>query len=328
MNKNDPLSRWKTPKIAARPRTESETRDLAVRVCARELKPISLHYAIMAVPVLVLCYLLWGLIFYLVFSEESGSLIGDYNDFFIVIWGALVTTSLKFWSVFCGILVTKYLGLWLFSGEEKITLRTTLRSMRGQWGQTVYFLLLTRLIRLRSCYAEIILLENTPFWKGENGVSTKRRVKQVNSFGSFFKLGFGSLVTESFVIMGVAVGCGVFFLLALSIFQNAVVAFTLTTILWFPILVAASQLYMTVYRFCSYINYRVKNETWDVELLFKSELAKLEKDSSVHVDNQLPGRLFTGNKRLGPLVLEPNRAAVQDNNVDDSLQSNKHQETE
>ena len=195
MNTNDPLAHWKKPNISARPRTENETRDLAVRVFARNLKPISILYAIMAVPALLLCYALWIGGFYLLFSEETG---GEFYDFFSVacFWWVLVTASVYFLSEFCGVLVTKYLGLWLFSGEETVSLRTTLHSMRGRWGQSIYFLLLTRLIRLRSFYAEIILLENTPFWKTENGVSTKRRVKHVNSSGSFFALGLRSLVTE------------------------------------------------------------------------------------------------------------------------------------
>lgn len=328
MKTNDPLSHWKTPNISARPRTESETRDLAVRVFARNLKPISLLYAIMAVPALLLCYLLWIGGFYLLLSGEL-SLGEDFEGIFTAasFWWVLVTASLYFLSEFCGALVTKYLGLWLFSGEEKITLKTTLHSMRGRWGQTIYFLLLTRLIRLRSFYAEILLLENTPFWRTENGVSTKRRVKQVNSSGSFFALGLSSLVTESFVNIGVSAGAGVFFLLAYAVLQNAVVAFFLTAVLWIPVLTAASRLYMTVYHFCSYVNYRVKNESWDVELLFKSELAKLEKDSLATVGATLPSRGFVGNRRLGPLVLEPNLKGGE-NGGDDPLQRNEVKEAE
>lgn len=328
MNTNDPLSHWKTPNISARPRTESETRDLAVRVFARNLKPISLLYAIMAVPALLLCYLLWIGVFYLLLSGEL-SLGEDFEGIFTAasFWWVLVTASLYFLSEFCGALVTKYLGLWLFSGEEKVTLKTTLHSMRGRWGQTIYFLLLTRLIRLRSFYAEILLLENTPFWRTENGVSTKRRVKHVNSSGSFFALGLSSLVTESFVNMGVSVGVGVFFLLAYAVFQNVILAFFLTAVLWLPILTAASRLFMTVYHFCSYVNYRVKNESWDVELLFKSELAKLGKDSIAMVGDQTPSRAFVGSKRLGPLVLDSN-LMERENGVDDPLQNDEHKETE
>ncbi|MGN0930444.1 MAG: hypothetical protein ACI4NP_01860 [Thermoguttaceae bacterium] len=328
MNTNDPLSHWKTPNISARPRTENETRDLAVRVFARNLKPISLHYAIMAVPALLLCYLFWIGSFYLLFSEET-SLGGDFYDCFTVacIWWVLVTASLYYLSEFCGALVTKYLGMWLFSGEERVTLKTTLHSTRGRWGQSIYFLLLTRPIRLRSFYAEILLLENTPFLRTENGVSTKRRVKRVNSSGSFFALGLGSLVTESFVNMGVSVGCGVFFLLALAVFQNVILAFFLTAVLWLPILTAASRLFMTVYHFCSYVNYRVKNESWDVELLFKSELAKLGKDSIAMVGDQTPSGAFVGNKRLGPLVLDPN-LMERENGVDAPLQNDEHKEAE
>lgn len=326
MNTNDPLAHWKKPNISARPRTENETRDLAVRVFARNLKPISILYAIMAVPALLLCYALWIGGFYLLFSEETG---GEFYDFFSVacFWWVLVTASVYFLSEFCGVLVTKYLGLWLFSGEETVSLRTTLHSMRGRWGQSIYFLLLTRLIRLRSFYAEIILLENTPFWKTENGVSTKRRVKHVNSSGSFFALGLRSLVTESFVNMGVFIGGWAFFLLAYAVLQNVDVAFSLTAVLWIPILTAASRIYMTVYHFCSYVNYRVKNESWDVELLFKSELAKLGKDPIETVGDHWPSRAFAGNKRLGSLVLEPILKG-EESRVDDSLQRDEHKETE
>lgn len=274
-SQDDPLLNWKRPRIVVRKRTHNEQRELAINLACKELKSTSLLYAALAVPTLLVDYVLWFCLANLVFHVDWNTFLlrNAWNSTllsFCVVW---ITITLQ--TSFIGSLVTQYLGLWLFAGGEKVGFKRVLKSWGERWGQTFYYLLLTRPIRLSAFYTEVILLERLPFYGSHARLSTRRRVKNINSGGVGSEALSCFIGTEFYVVSGMVAA-----LMTLAYLTNVVVddvtITTFTTIVFhMPILAVACRFFNVVYNFCRYINYRIVSEGWDVELRFKTELARL-----------------------------------------------------
>lgn len=126
--------------------------------------------------------------------------------------------------------------------------------------------------------SEIILLERTPF-RAENprgGVSTesRRRILHTHRSGDLF--GRALLGTLSALVLIAAVASGLLALVWILGFEE-----TWTETLVFLSAVVAGWLavgYLSVVRFLSYLDQRIRNEGWELELLMWAEKARLERE--------------------------------------------------
>lgn len=300
---DDPLSNWKRPKIVVRKRTLNEIRDLAIRIVCSEYKPIAFYYVVLAVPVLALDYLLWLFLGWDWFRGSGGS-----NDIFSLIDSITSCSLLAFFiwlvitleSEFVGSLVTEYLGLWLFVGDSEVRSKSVFKSWWECKFQLFYFLILTRVFRSGSFYPETILLERHPFLGKAGRISTRRRVKNIKSGGVGAETFFAFWGAEFYISSGVLIGWLLLFYFTSSIIDDSFLAFFLSATFFFPPFLMACRLFNVVYNFCYYVNYRISCEGWDVDLTFKTELAKY-RDS---IDSDF-GATSSGSRTLGALVLEP-----------------------
>ena len=176
---------------------------------------------------------------------------------------------------FVGSLVTEYLGIWLFSGDEKIPVKRVFREWRQRLFQLFYYLVFTRVIRFRSFYPETILLERHPFFGRAGRLSTRRRVKNINSADVGTEAFSAFIGTEFYILAGVVFGCVISYFFISTIMGDRVLSWFISTIFVFPTFLMACRLFNVVYNFCNYINYRISCEGWDVDLTFKTELVRL-----------------------------------------------------
>ena len=302
MDRKTPQRDWLRRSIAIRKRTLNETRDLALRVAVKKLPTLLFYYALLAVPVYFVNLALWALWFpWEDVIEPQFGRVSVYHWSFLfpsVVW---LTVSLE--TAFIGSLVSQYLGIWLFSPDEReIHWKFVVRSWRERWFQLIYYLILTRPIRLRRFYVETILLERAPFRGDGKRISTRKRVANMNSgYGGsgFFEL----LCTESYLICGVISGLLLIGSIVNSFVPDEVPKIVLLDFLFFPVFIFGCKLYNVVYNFFSYINYRIASEGWDIDLAFKTqarELVALDRSE----DETIPKRFRRG-RTLGSLSLDP-----------------------
>ncbi len=257
--KND----WTRQAIAVRKRSTGETRDLAFLVIGREFKRLAFYFALLAVPI-------WALdaLFFALFLFGAPSEIGETGVLFwqncFVYWIIALETA------FVGSLATRYLGVWLFESERKIERREIVASWAERLPQLFYFLVLTRVFRRGTFYAETILLERTPFRKTSGRYSTAERVRS-------FRRG----VLEPNLWPATAAFSGYFLLDKIGPTLIATGDVWAAAFHWaiFPAFLFGLRFYVVVLDFLRYINYRVATEGWDLELAFKVERAKLAFDA-------------------------------------------------
>ena len=297
MKKNTPLN-W-SPGIVIRKRTMNETRDLALRILGRNFKALLPYYLTLALPVYAFNLLLWGVLFFVVGPLTTGASYDPVAREIEIL--AIIYATILYESSFVGSLTTAYLGVWLFAPDERaIKYRSVVRTWRSSWFQLVYYLILTRIIRTRVFYPETILLEKTPFRSRSDRISTKERVRNINlSFQGVFSTGFFSM--ESYMFAGVLSGGLLFSGLVKGLFPDSVVYLFIINAAIVPALVFGSRLYVAVYRFFSYINYRIESEGWDLDLAFRTELSKRSRVDEE--DQTIPAR-FRRSKTLAPIHLD------------------------
>ena len=300
---DDPLSNWKRPKIVVRKRTLNEIRDLAFRIICSEYRPLTFYYVVLAAPVLLLDYVLWAFLGWnwLHSAGSSGAFwfLADFASFSTLAFFVWLTITLE--TEFIGSLATEYLGLWLFSGDVEIRTKSVFKSWWERKFQLYYFLVFTRLIRRGGFYAETILLERHPFRKKDGRISTKRRVRNIKSGGVGAEATFSFWLTEFYIFTGIVSGWALLYYLASTVIDDKFLAFFLSATFFFPPFLMACRLFNVVYNFCYYVNYRISCEGWDVDLVFKTELAKY-RDS---YDGSSVASPVARGKTLGSLILEP-----------------------
>lgn len=327
MTKNDSLPNWQTPMITPRKRTLNETRDLAIHVIGRLYKPLAFYFSILAVPVFALDFLLWALLF-----SPREMLFGDFwgterffelATRFTVVW---LTISLE--THFVGSLVTQYLGMWLFSGNEPIPPKRVLKSWGRRWFQILYFCVATRILRRPSFYPEVILLEQTPFFRTAERFSTRKRVRYVRSSGLGVGSLFSVLTNETFIVCGVLSAYVFVYMAVNTVFPTEALSSYLSTFVCAPLLIFACKLFNVVFNFCSYINYRVSAEGWDVDLAFKTELIRFGADDDEQSFSGA-GRRRARSRTLAPIssaLLKSTELSLRTSAVDESGHEKPSQE--
>ncbi len=259
--KND----WTRQAIVVRRRSTSETRDLAFLVIGREFKNLAFYFALLAVPA-------WGLdaLFFALFLFGAPSEIAESGESGALFWqNCVVYAVVALETAFVGSLATRYLGVWLFESERKIERREIIASWAERLPQLFYFLVLTRIFRRGTFYAETILLERTPFRKKSGRYSTAERVRSFRRGG-----------LEPNLWPATAAVSGYFLLDKIGPTLIATGDVWAAAFHWaiFPAFLFGLRFYVVVLNFLRYINYRVATEGWDLELAFKVERAKLAGD--------------------------------------------------
>lgn len=310
---DDPLSNWKRPKIVVRKRTLNEIRDLAIRIICTDYKPLVFYYAVLGAPVLLIDYVLW---FFLGWNGIHSARSADYFSVFSILDDVVSCSGLIFfvWLVityetaFVGSLVTEYLGLWLFAGDSDIRVKSVFKAWWERKFQLFYYLVFTRPIRSGAFYPETILLERHPFFRKSGRISTWRRVRNIKSGGVGAEAFFAFWLAEFYVFSGFLTGWATLFYLTTMVVDDKFLAFFLSSTLFFPPFLMACRLFNVVYNFCYYVNYRISCEGWDVDLTFKTELARYRESS----DSSSASSPTSRSRTLGALVLEPETPSLLD----------------
>jgi hypothetical protein len=251
-------------RIAIRERSYVDILDLALRLCRAHAWPLFLTLAAGVVPMMLLNS--WLLADYSELDFEFGFPLQYmfYMMLLVVLETPLATAA-----------ATLYLGEALFA--DRPDARTIARKFWESLRQLLVYQLLLRIWYIRRPYLnEVILLDRNPMRrKTPNGESTLHRSQVVHR-------GEGNdLVTRGFRVTTVGGVLFVSFWFSIYIarmvllsqwewdFGRPMYTFYFQLALW---LVVG---YLTVVRFLSYLDLRIRREGWEVELLTRAERARL-----------------------------------------------------
>lgn len=286
--------------ISIRTRTALQIYDLAILVCVEYFKPLLALLAIGAFPFILLDCLL------------IGWLATDYKDFRYFYWVMflLVVSQAQFATVF----MTHYLGQAMFFGRPKIstTVKDVLRAgfyfhwlhggvrmvvpvliccfflsrsmALGAFDRYLYlFLYLPGLVvcglsfrMFRPFVSEILLLEKTPLKSNnENVVCFHRRSISLHyrqgAVEGIFGQGFASFLLGLFLGLGVYAG-----LLQLDKILNIQANSEWSYAAWYWLVALWLTVgFLCVARFLFYIDTRIRQEGWGVELRMRSESQRI-----------------------------------------------------
>ncbi len=264
---------WTKHAIVVRKRTIEEIRDLTLLVIGKEFKNVAFYSFALILPIFLVDVLLflayWG------YSSDHFAPVEPDEPENLCLFLFLAYVLIRQQAAFAGSATTQFLGFWLFRGGEKIEKREVFSAWIRRFPQLLYFLVLTRPLRLRSYYAETILLELTPFFRSKNKISTVRRVVAM-SRGEIFG---ETLSTRFYWLSGVVSGYFILDAAGSAVVSETKIWFPALNLLIFPFFVFSAQIFLNVFNFLRYVNFRVVREGWDVDLAFKAERAKLNPDS-------------------------------------------------
>tara|TARA_B100000686_G_scaffold221788_1_gene228877 strand:+ start:499 stop:1449 length:951 start_codon:yes stop_codon:yes gene_type:complete len=287
--------------IKIRERGFLDLMDLGLQVFRVHLPRFLLAFACGAVPLQILNHFWFRDLVVVDFREglftanETSRLIG-----FILCVGQMIFIE----SQLAGIIATKYLGLVLFQEEPRI--RPVLREVgragwrllwcqgltRGvvvavvlaSWSRSsnwsfVWLGMLTCLVvlvrALRPFLNEIVLLENNPLLATKShSLTIGRRSYRLHAPSSGMLLGRWFCSALIGIALSISVA-GIFLFVSGVLFQQwfpgpFLIQIGVPLAMW---IVAA---YLTVVRFLNYLDLRIRDEGWEVELRMRSEAARLE----------------------------------------------------
>ena len=275
--------------IAIRERSLGDILDLALRVVRERFLPLCGLLLIGTVPFAVLN--LWLVPPPDVLDMESeGAWTPLIQHGLLMVWEAPLATAA----------VTLYLGQVLFWG--KADRRSLLAGFFRGLPQLIFFqavlrglFLIITILWLFWCsgwvfISEIILLERTPFFGGgsRGAVSTerRRRILHVNRSGDLF----GRSVLSSLCALALtgALGGGIVVLISIL----GIVDDPAARVQFFATLAAGWVAigYLAVVRFLSYLDQRIRNEGWELELRMWAEKARLESESGESSESEAAGQ--------------------------------------
>ncbi len=282
-------------RIAVRERSQTEILDLSLLVLRTFLVPIVGLVVVIAMPLMLLN---WWLIQWMAADLMEESAIGRY------VWtmSLLVYTE----APLAGILATLYLGKVTFYEQP------TLKTLLGDAGTLAHRILWTQVIlrgvllfiwlvttldvddsystvegflpfvcfglfvwrSLRPYVNEIVLLERSPLSSGQSGpISIGKRSHRLHAPNAGDLFGRGITLVPLAIALGLGLLGSIWFLIAT--FTNSwdwgplMVHVVVPGVLWLL------MVYMTVVRFLSYLDLRIRREGWEVELQMRAEVARM-----------------------------------------------------
>ena len=257
-------------RIAIRERTWADNLDLALHVLRRYGGPLAVCALVTTVPLGVLNHLFLTWRYPDLLSDEA--FVGSYfwMAFLVLVEAPLATAP-----------VTLYLGQALFVQRPRPTLMA--RAFAACAGQLILLQVVVRAILIAPLLTailpfalwpylnEVILLERNPMIGGRDQMSTLRR-------SSLLHYGRGG----DYLIRAAVAGflsvllIGAIYLTEDMLARN-LVGFEPGPIAWLVALQIAFWLvavYFTVARFLNYLDTRIRNEGWEVELLLRAQRAR------------------------------------------------------
>jgi len=285
-------------RLAIRERSILEIFDVAVRLWVEELPNLLIALAIGALPMAVLNYYMLADLVDLQYLE-AGIWLDEGTLFFRYCWLLFLLTCFEM--PLATIVLTRYLGQVTFLERPKwwslikdcgrVSLQlfwavVVLRGVGLAWlicwnidpvedmgegeGMLMLIGLVVSLVRiLRPFITEIIILERTPFTSRKLEVmTTSRRSGQIHGAGAdALSRGF-TVAYMSVVLFGIVFG-GMLFVSGITFndwgIGPSILKFFLPLALW---LVAG---FLGTVRFLSYLDARIRQEGWEVELLLRAE---------------------------------------------------------
>ncbi len=253
--------------IAIRERSLVEIFDLALHVVRAHLGPLFILALCTAAPAMIINHVLVNLVIPDVDWEEDQFLWAFLNFLLIVLEAPIVLAP-----------ATIYLGQTTFL--PRADYRWLVRDFLGSLSQLFFVLVVWRglsllLLQIARPYAgEVILLERNRLVRGAKGaMTTRRRVIALHQGW------FGELLGRWLAACGVAAVLVVIFAYSIS---TAVELFAGTALEpWFFIKVVfpaglwLTCLFLTVVRFLSYLDLRIRREGWEIELDMRAEALRL-----------------------------------------------------
>ncbi len=293
-------------RVVIRERQLSETLDLSLRLLRHALGPLVLLTLPTAILILLLNYFLVGSLAPLNPADyEYGEL---YEMHFRYIWnlGALLAVEAPLVTLF----VSSYLGHLVF--EDQPSVRKSIRETCAMWPKLLWCLGVRRLIlpaivlalfmdsyqvnaaeiwlsivalvtlvvrAARPYLLEIILLERNPLRKSsKNAITIGRRNATLHNPNTSELVGRWMVAAlVGVILIGSLFGTLLF---VQGFYFNAWTVGPAMLLLGLPMTVMFVMLYLTVFRFLSYLNLRIRQEGWEVELLLRAEAARMRGELS------------------------------------------------
>ena len=129
---------------------------------------------------------------------------------------------------------------------------------------------------VRPYVSEIVLLERNPVFSWQKGamtVSRRSRMLHGTNSGDLFSRWLGAALASALLFCSL----GQFFLFLQGVFLNDWTYHTWFMLhIGFPLTLWLVSGYIAVYRFLSYLNLRIHNEGWEVDLLLRAEATRLQ----------------------------------------------------
>ncbi|MDO4586679.1 MAG: hypothetical protein Q4C95_05195 [Planctomycetia bacterium] len=260
--------------IVIRKRNGFEIADLSLRILRDQWKPILFFYLPLMIPFNILNFIFsWPLLNYQTSLFESFFKWNIENMFFLLLMLFLVFI-VEFH--FVGSLLITYLGHWFFEGKT-----FSYRNIYLEWFRAIpqlsFYTLLFSIFYYRYEYlTEIILLEKTKFFRNSNNnLTTSKRAK-------YFHKGLSSDIFQQNLFGGISLVPTFFISLlfcyywGMSIFANADLWKTIYIFVVLPLHCWGYTLFLTINNFLNYINLRITQEGWDLDILFKNECFRLD----------------------------------------------------
>jgi hypothetical protein len=258
-------------RIAICERSWLDNLDLALAVVRRHAAPLALCAIVGIVPLALLNHMLvfWDAAD--AFLEEEWGVAYYWATILVMIEAPLATAPL-----------TLYLGQALFVDRPKPSQIS--RDFFASLPQLVVLQVLLRALLIVPVLTwiipyvlwpylnEVILLERNPLFSGRGQISTLSRnglLHRGNS-GEFFARGIGALLLAPLLILALFETQDVLLKWLLGFEAGPTVhALAFQAVLWLL------TVYFTVARFLSYLDQRIRNEGWEVELLLRAERERL-----------------------------------------------------
>lgn len=256
--------------IVIRKRTLVELADLALRLSRNEFPTLFALFVPFAATALLINWFLLG-------NIENWSISYELSQFSVVLsYLSLSLVLMWFEMAFVSSLMTAYLGLYAFSGGERVQKREALAIWFERFPQVfVYLILLRPLYMFHPFLSAVILLERTPYRaKSKETLTTKRRsvLLHRDQFGETVAFGICVLVVTSFLSLGIfilAYYCLEMFVGTSDEFLNLYFYLLIPGIIW------CIMLPVCLMQFLRYLDLRIEREGWDVELAFRIERMKM-----------------------------------------------------
>jgi hypothetical protein len=293
-------------RITIRQRSQVELLDLTLHVIRAHFQALAVLLALGALPFALVNAWLIG---WIPLAASEDMLPGDYGeDNFRYYWNAILLVFLQ--APLATALLTSYLGKAVF--VDRPTIREVLGDTRASWSKlllcqgvlrlslvtTIGMLGLNRsgeyqfgieglllmggaawaaIVRsTRPFLCEVILLERSPLLAKAKGSMTIRRrmgILHNRNGGEFFSRWLSTCLAA--VILHFMIYQSALFLqgVFLNDWRYATIGMLHVA---FPFSLWCVAGYVAVYRFLSYLDTRIRNEGWEVELLLRAEAARLE----------------------------------------------------